>query len=718
MKNLHKNILLILCGISMITCVKAQWTQTAYNSGYGAKLISAGSNLYIASAGGIFKSTDNAETWAHSSANIYNELGTLQLTGASMVSNSAGIYMMDDDMILRSNDNGNTWNDFMNGIPAGADLQAIYTSKDVVYLWLNDSGYELFKLSGTTWTSVTPSGSDMEFFTVDTFTYSISAGMIYRSSNGENFSAYNMTGLTGTNHSMITGNATRVFIIQDDTTIFSSNNGGNWSIKMGGMSNIQQIMSLKMINNILLASTLDNNYQLKLYRSDDFGLNWTVANTSAIASFAYFFDFTIGSGGRIIASAPSGIYASADNGVTWVEKSTGYRASLVAEVATAANGNIAINDVYKGVYVSSDGGANWTRGAGLPTGYVVFSQVFSGGNMMYVYLQDYNELFAGLYKSSDNGVNWSKVVLPPLYANLSNIFGFSGSTAFFGVIDTMGVNLIVKTNDGVSFTSISGTLPVSVTVGDIDGVVGNGTNLYAWVNSGVGKGVYISSNGGTSWSGDIDGLSSDPNFSTEAMFYAGADLYLYADTSNSSEYALYHKVGPDWIKVTKAGLADNGYVFATYGGTLYAFNSDSVFYSMNQGANWSSYDNSGFFAGIEKYSFAVNQSGAYITTYGNGVWKSNVMLGVSSAKANEIDVNNYPNPTNDLITFDYTLNITSDVKIELFDFSGKLVRTILNERQSPSNYTKQFHINDLSQGVYTYRITTAEGTGTGKITKM
>jgi len=69
---------------------------------------------------------------------------------------------------------------------------------------------------------------------------------------------------------------------------------------------------------------------------------------------------------------------------------------------------------------------------------------------------------------------------------------------------------------------------------------------------------------------------------------------------------------------------------------------------------------------------------------------------------------NYPNPFNPNTTITYSIPISSDVEVKVFNAIGSEVRTIVNEYQAPGTYRINFDGNKLASGVYYYRIK-AEG---------
>jgi pectate lyase len=70
---------------------------------------------------------------------------------------------------------------------------------------------------------------------------------------------------------------------------------------------------------------------------------------------------------------------------------------------------------------------------------------------------------------------------------------------------------------------------------------------------------------------------------------------------------------------------------------------------------------------------------------------------------------NYPNPFNPSTTIRYALPAATNIIIEVYDALGKKVRTLVNGYQKAGNYGVEFDSENLSAGVYFYRITTNLG---------
>lgn len=76
---------------------------------------------------------------------------------------------------------------------------------------------------------------------------------------------------------------------------------------------------------------------------------------------------------------------------------------------------------------------------------------------------------------------------------------------------------------------------------------------------------------------------------------------------------------------------------------------------------------------------------------------------------------NYPNPFNPVTTIEYSINKVEHVSLKVFDVTGRVVATLVDGIQQPSNYRINFEAKDLASGVYLYRLEAASTTITRKM---
>ncbi len=65
---------------------------------------------------------------------------------------------------------------------------------------------------------------------------------------------------------------------------------------------------------------------------------------------------------------------------------------------------------------------------------------------------------------------------------------------------------------------------------------------------------------------------------------------------------------------------------------------------------------------------------------------------------------NYPNPFNPLTKIKYDIPFDGNVSIKIFDINGRLIKTLINENKVAGRYEIDFHGENLSSGVYYYKI--------------
>jgi len=119
----------------------------------------------------------------------------------------------------------------------------------------------------------------------------------------------------------------------------------------------------------------------------------------------------------------------------------------------------------------------------------------------------------------------------------------------------------------------------------------------------------------------------------------------------------------------------------------------------------------------EDIAYLLKYSTLNANINGDGIYSSWVMLGIDpdqiKNRSKQNFVNNsdttiagnfkvYPNPANESIIIDYSSDISllQKCQIEFYDIYGKLIKTVAIETSNQS-----VNINDLSNGMYIYRIT-------------
>jgi hypothetical protein len=89
-------------------------------------------------------------------------------------------------------------------------------------------------------------------------------------------------------------------------------------------------------------------------------------------------------------------------------------------------------------------------------------------------------------------------------------------------------------------------------------------------------------------------------------------------------------------------------------------------------------------------------------------------IGIQETKIDEASLGqNFPNPSNGVTSFNYTLANNANVMIEISDLSGKVIEVINEGSKTAGTYTVQLDYSNLSAGTYFYTLSTENG----KVTK-
>jgi hypothetical protein len=98
-----------------------------------------------------------------------------------------------------------------------------------------------------------------------------------------------------------------------------------------------------------------------------------------------------------------------------------------------------------------------------------------------------------------------------------------------------------------------------------------------------------------------------------------------------------------------------------------------------------------------------------------GLSEKNVITNISSLNSIEKDnflgrpykyflYQNYPNPFNPITTINYTLQNNCNVKLTVFDVSGREVKKLVNQNQNSGRYSVLFDASNLASGIYIYKL--------------
>jgi hypothetical protein len=313
-------------------------------------------------------------------------------------------------------------------------------------------------------------------------------------------------------------------------------------------------------------------------------------------------------------SGGGGVYRTTDGGASWTRYLSGDAKDIVLHPDSANVLYAAIGYPWggssNGVYKSTDGGVTWTlRSSGLPAGtslgrialsisrsnpqtvYAGISQTISGGAGL-----------LGIYRTTDAGGSWS------LQASTPNMYGGQGWYDIVcevhptnpDVVFSAGLDLYKSSNGGTSWSqktywnySPGHSLYAHADHHALAFKPGDPNTIIA----GTDGGMYKSTNGGDTWTGINNGLST-------MQFYAMCNDYLNGNVAlggTQDNGTVKYSGSSTWSWILGG---DGGYTLVDY------TNSNIVYASTQRGSHYKSTNGGSSFFSIQS---GISGSGAWVT---------------------------------------------------------------------------------------------------------
>ncbi|MBK9247414.1 MAG: hypothetical protein IPM69_04705 [Ignavibacteria bacterium] len=346
--------------------VQAQWKQC--NGLKGENITCFGvidSTIYAGGNGGLYCSTDNGESWKITDFTF--PIQTMSVSGNTLYVGVSASRYNSNDGIYKSTDKGIHW-----------DIIDSTNYWDEVY-------------------SIITNGSTIVIGTKNGIYLSQDDGMHWRNLKSE----YSITAIELID--------TVLFIGTRENGIFKSiDYGGNWVPLNNGIpyqysTYYSEISLIKHFGGTLLAA---NNYTGPFYISKNGGSSWNeirvglkAGNTVKIPGGYSFLEFD----STIFVGSYSGVFQSADSGVTWQQFSHCIEGMKVQSFARFGSSLFA-GTAGAGIYKSTENGRTWKQvNTGLPSVQVI--ALSSVGETIFA-----GTATAGFYKSDDKGENWKNLI--------------------------------------------------------------------------------------------------------------------------------------------------------------------------------------------------------------------------------------------------------------------------------------------------------------------
>jgi len=430
-------------GIFKSTDAGTSWVN-ANNSGIFLSLVASGSNLVAGGADGIFISTDGGDNWSQVSSYAANAL----FSDGNYI---YGSHTLPPHGVLVSTDNGNTWNNYSGSFPANTIVYDFAAIGSNVYCIIFQKSVYKSTDNGQSWSfvgDISPGfvyplsieGDGVNLYSC--YSSADANGGVYKSTDGG--SGWSHTGIKILDVTALGSNSNSVYFASGPSFGRTDDDGNTW-MQMGNVEGHGTRIFFN--NNDIFVCT-----SFTLEKSTDNG------NTFNRVLTAQSFDITNVSG-NLFTTTFTDTYTSSDGGSTWIYIPDMYQ-NYVGQFAFINNHLIAASRNYWVAlsYYSIDAGTTWNS---------IADTAFTGVTAVHVLG---NSLFAansyGIIKSTDNGINWT-------YAST----GFPGSSgagnvsriiSYNGVLIAAGTfGVYISTNNGGNWISFNQGLPTNPWTKDI-----------------------------------------------------------------------------------------------------------------------------------------------------------------------------------------------------------------------------------------------------------
>jgi hypothetical protein len=434
----------------------------------------------------------------------------------------------------------------------------------------------------------------------------------------------------------------------------------------------------------------------------------------------------------------SGVWCVAANGnfvhVVWYEDGSGLR------------------DVY--YKRSADGGTNWGTAVRLSIDFSNswYPSLAVSGSVVHIIWHGFDSIYSQtfLYKRSvDNGANFDG--LKSLTHNYSLYTGYaslsaSGPNVGMVWIDNNPEEVYFKRslNNGINW--LPDQKLTNNTTNKSDPTISiSGSNIHIlWVNELVNDLYYKRSlDNGVNWGADTR-LTNSPGVSVyPSVASSGSFIHSVWSDYRDGNYEIYYKRssdnGSNWgndVRLTNNSASSFRPSVAYSGQLVHVIWEDNrdgnyeIFYkrSTDNGTNWSTDTRLTSNSSISKQSFVCvsgsavhavwtdNRDGNYEIYYKKNPTGNVGIKNIGTAIPEQFSLSqNYPNPFNQSTIINFRCPLAGNVKINVFDVTGKEVKELVNEKLQPGTYQINFDAAELPSGIYFYTLKSNEFSETKKM---
>jgi len=673
---------LLIFLLSFANSYSQNWTvcNTGMDDGvYGVDFIASQDSILFASpmCRGIYKSTDNGVNWFLSNSNL-GCINNYYIDGNEiLVGTSEGLYSSSDygqNWIPRGFNTG--YSDVACIIKSGPNLVLGLTGGDNVIYYSSNNGLNWINSTGYNYAGAT------NFILVGNtlFFSSWNYGIFASTDNGITWQSRN----TGISYGIQEFSYFNGALYAAGYGLYRTyNNGLNWyqcdSVNFNVTDNIKAIT---IHNGLLFVGT--NGF---IYKSTN-GSNWI--KTVIGPGYSDIKDLLSYSSILFAASTfgtESGLHTTTNNGQNWY--GSGFE-SYFANCLVADNNNIFVGTDTRGIYSSTDYGNTWYPANGDMKNKNILSMIKHNA---YIFAGTRD---SGVYRTSNSGQNWVKANSGLNNYSINSLF--SNDTVLYSSTSS---GIYKSTNSGQNwYLSGMENIPVNT--------FGNYNNYYF---AGTNNGIFVSSNNGVNW---VSYITSD----TINYFYYFSNKVL-AGTNHGIKMSSNN--GTNWLNIGP----DNNQKISTITkmiDTLLVSSNNGVYATTNMGNSWR-------YLGPQYSPYHYTNKMGCLCYFNNSifagsvncVWRKNADMtsGITTISTKIPDCytlhQNYPNPFNPSTKIKFDITKTTNTKLTIFDITGREVKVLVNETLQPGTYETNWNADNLSSGIYFYKLTTQDFSETKKM---
>ena len=660
-------ILSLFCSLSSILLGQQDfWVRTngPYSS-YGFSIaISPNGSLYTTTTRGIYRSTNQGTDWS--------------LLSNSNPATFQQIFVLPDSSIycgsFRSTDDGITWRSSSLGYQCiGLTIKGtlIAGSRQGIFRSLDQGNTWSFVLSSQFSYCMTIKGNTIILSATGGVFRSVDDGLSWTKITDTLF-VFPITALGVDKKGKL--------IAVGEYSFSSTDDGDHWQ-KISNLSGSS--VAFDSLGNIFIGA-------IKMYISSDYGQSWTASDSGlpniGITGIACDQENHI-----YVSCSNEGVFKSTDHGFSWQRINNGLTDISITSILSLSEDSILIGST-SGVFCSSDQGNHWTQviPANLYDSYSILKKSSNG----YLFTGTYPK---GIFSSSDRGNTW--INCKPYFSYPLAMVIDNRNYVFVG---SWQQGIIVSKDNGNSWQHLgmdsiwieSGTLA-------IDGTIFWGTNQ---------NGIYSQSADGT--------LRQGANIPEVISMACNSSGVLFAGTYGSGIFRSTDN-GRSWSNIDNNSSARFIYSLLTDRlNNVYAstFNY-GVIHSSNNGDSWEQYFSG--LGGSEYYSLAISPQGRLYVGSNSGLFRSTSKINLPPepfvATTSPLLLQNYPNPFNSESTIVFYIPSDAFVTIKVYDIQGREIKTLVNSQFKSGTYTTILNSEDLSSGVYFYKLSSGNFSNTKKI---